>query len=148
MVECPEKLHTGADLMISLSIYLKPSAFKRQKVAFEEQQRSMFDEGQETAEEQMLRERKSSLLRLFKTLGLKPRRDDTVVGNSRDRMAIKETLQKRPRDPKPASTATKTEIVGDGEEVEVNEEGDDLSENELNFIYKKYEHLNNFPSLF
>ena len=38
---------------------------------------------------------------------------------------------------KKGKNPTKTEIVGDGEEIEV-EAGEDLSENELNLIYKKY----------
>ena len=34
--------------------------------------------------------------------------------------------------------AVKTEIVGDGEEVEVEEDEEELNTNELNLIYKKY----------
>ena len=137
MIDCPEKLHTGAELVVSLSFYLKPTAFQSPKIASEEHQRSAFDESLETAEEQMLRERKSSLIRLFKKLGLKPRRTASLVGNIQDRQAIKNALQNRPKDLASFSKKIKTEVVGDGEEVEV-EAGEDLSENELDLIYKKY----------
>lgn len=135
MVDCPEKLRTGGYFTISLSFWLKPSAFQHTNVTMEEEQRSVFDEGKETAEEQMLRQRKSALIRLFKRLGLKPRTSGVSPSNSRDRLAIKEVLQKRSKDTNPSPK--KIERVGDGEEVEVDDNGDDVSDNELNLIYKK-----------
>jgi DNA repair protein RAD5 len=94
----------------------------------------MFNEGQETLDEQVLRERKSSLLKLFDAIGLKPRAG-TDISKHRNKSdnelhgeaAKKMTLAKQP---------VKIEVVGDGEEIEV-EEGEDLSENELDMIYKK-----------
>ena len=95
----------------------------------------MFNEGQETLDEQVLRERKSSLLQLFNVIGLKPRAGADFIkqryknDNELHEEAVKNTTQ--------AKKPPKIEIVGDGEEVEV-EEGEDLSENELNMIYKKW----------
>ena len=144
MVDCPAVLHSGADLIISLSIYLRLSAFKPPStsspsptLANGKHKPNMFNEGQETLDEQVLRERKSSLLKLFDVVGLKPsagvdfskhrdKSDGVLHGEAVKRM----TQANQPKKP------VKIEIVGDGEEVEV-EEGEDLSENELDMIYKK-----------
>lgn len=142
MVDCPERLHSGADLLISLSVYILPSAFKRPSTNSESfsnplQQNSMFNEGQETEDEQMLRERKSSLLKMFHTLGLKPRSGNrSTSGNE---AVPPEPLPRTPA----ASEAMKskvpinTETVGEGEEVPVEDDNEELSENELNVIYKR-----------
>lgn len=147
MVDCPAILHSGADLIVSLSIFLRAPAFKSPSTSAtphslpgdNRKASMMFNEGQETYEEQILRERKSSLLKLFDVVGLKPktgvdvlqrggRSESEVDGNASNTVT---------QASKPKRISTKVEIVGDGEEVEV-EEGEDLSENELNMIYKKY----------
>jgi len=95
----------------------------------------MFNEGLETLDEQVLRERKSSLLKLFDTIGLKPR---AGAGFAKQRYrSDKELHEEAVKNTTQAKKPSKIEIVGDGEEVEV-EEGEDLSENELNMIYKKW----------
>jgi DNA repair protein RAD5 len=140
MIDCPTVLHSGADLIISLSVYLRASAFKPPGVssssytAGKQKTNMMFNEGQETLDEQVLRERKGSLLKLFDIVGLKPRAgaDFSTHRNKSDKVLYGESIKDMTQTKKPV----KTEIVGDGEEVEV-EEGEDLSENELNMIYKK-----------
>ena len=80
MVDCPEKLHSGADLLISLSVYLLPSAFRRYTPDLSSSTRlnlkTFFDEGQETTEEEALRERKYSLQQMFDKLSLRPRAEE------------------------------------------------------------------------
>lgn len=139
MVDCPATLHPGADLIVSLSVYIRPSAFSKSPNARNntEQPRSMFNEGQETGDEQKLRERKSSLLKLFDAVSLKPKTgpDFSKLQDKSDSELHGDAVDKISRPSKPKG-AVKTEIVGDGEEVEV-EEGEDLSENELDMIYKR-----------
>src|SRR5882762_4023768 len=146
MIDCPAVLHSGADLIISLSVYLRSSAFKTPSTSSpsststnrKQKTSMMFNEGQETLDEQVLRERKSSMLKLFDVVGLKPsagadiskhwdKSDSELHGEAVKKVTQTNKLKKPVR----------IEIVGDGEEVEV-EEGEDLSENELNMIYKKY----------
>lgn len=131
MIDCPETLHSGADLVMSLTAYMLPTAFKSLASSDDKESNPMFDQGQETDQERMMRERKTSLLRLFTEVGLKPKKKATLA-----------SAQPKGKQASSASTSTtkknvKKEIVGDGEEIEV-EDGEDLSENELNVIYKRY----------
>ena len=139
MVDCPAALHPGADLIISLSVYMLPSAFTKPSSAHSnsQQPKNMFEEGQESQDEQKLRERKSSLLKLFDAVSLKPQvgPDLSKFKDKSDNEMHAEDVKKMTDTSKPKA-AVRTEIVGDGEEVEV-EEGEDLSENELNTIYKR-----------
>jgi len=102
----------------------------------------MFDEGAETAEERELRERKQSLLKLFDAVNLRPVRGSGVLGKKKDpelshdeilKMAEVSTQSPTPP-PKPQDV--RREIVGDGEEIEV-EPGEDLNENQLAMIYNR-----------
>lgn len=141
MVDCPEVLHSGADLVVSLSVYIKASAFKTLETKQDETPKAMFNEGQETPEEQLFRERKGSLIHLFDVLNLKPKRGSTLASHRNGDLGHEDLtmLTQNPSKPSMSKKTTKTEIVGDGEEIEV-EAGEDLSENELNLIYKKYFH--------
>ncbi|OBZ79900.1 DNA repair protein RAD5 [Grifola frondosa] len=138
MIDCPATLHSGADLVVSLSIYLKASAFKPPNAssASDEKNRLMFNEGQETADEQMLRERKSALQSLFRAIALKPRKGTDFAHKPKGKLDQKdlEMLTQQPKAAKP-KTVMKTEVVGDGEEIEEQEE--EVSEEELNLIYKR-----------
>lgn len=98
----------------------------------------MFNEGHETEVEQMLRERKGALLKLFDVLNLKPRRGATSAKHKKGELDTEDLamLTQQPGIRK-GKKPVKIEIVGDGEEVEV-EAGEDLSENQLNLIYQKY----------
>ncbi|KAI0029488.1 SNF2 family N-terminal domain-containing protein [Vararia minispora EC-137] len=138
MIECPETLRSGADLVVSLSVYIKASAFKPPS-AFDDGPRSVFDESTETSGEQTLRERKEALLKLFDSIDLKP-----VLGNStlklktaRDSELSGEELVALSQRPGKAGKITRTEVNSDGEEVEVEADGGDIDENELNLIYKR-----------
>jgi len=96
----------------------------------------MFNQGQETQDEQTLRERKTALLSLFEAVNLRPYRgahvhDNGNMENESDDM-IKQITQ-RPG----VTKKKKTEIVGDDEVIEV-DEGEELSDNELDVIYKKW----------
>jgi DNA repair protein RAD5 len=132
MVDCPDPLYSGADLIVSLSVYLRASAFSfRIDVSAGDNNQHMLKEGQETQEEQLLRDRKHSLLRLFRAVGLRPLRGgrDRDLNDADTKTDAPPVVQKR-------KGTVRTEIVGDGEEIEV-EDGEDLTENELNVIYKR-----------
>ncbi|CCM03639.1 uncharacterized protein FIBRA_05783 [Fibroporia radiculosa] len=138
MIDCPNTLHSGADLIVSLSVYIKSTAFQPTNPSSEERARVMFDEGQETTTEQLLRERKQALLNLFDVLGLKPRRGSSFARKPYTNLDHRdlEVLTQR-QHPLKGKKSVKVEIVGDGEEVEVEADGEDLSDNELNLIYKR-----------
>ena len=134
MVECPQVLHSGADLVVSLSVYIKASAFKKLTVSSAEGPKTMFNQGLETAEEQGLRERKGSLMRLLDAVGLTP-----VNGNNASKIRqhangqlgdddLRQLTQGHRKNTKSKEPASK--------EVEV-EEDEDLSDNELDLIYKR-----------
>ncbi|KAI0640000.1 SNF2 family N-terminal domain-containing protein [Trametes polyzona] len=130
MVDCPDKLTTGVDLIVSLSVYIKASAFRSPSLSSDEKPKVMFNEGQETEAEQILRERKASLVSLFKRIHLKPRRSSNLLNKKRLDQGDLELLTQRPgRSKPPAQTQS-----GNGDEDE--EEGD-ITEEQLNMIYKK-----------
>lgn len=140
IIDCPDILHSGADLIISLSIYIRATAFKSPTASNEKSAKAkfMFNEGQETLDEQTLRERKSSLAKLFDVVGLRPRAGaDLSKHRGKSEYELNGETSMSMTQTKRFSKPTKIEVVGDGEEVEV-EEGEDLSENELDMIYKKY----------
>ncbi|KAI0784921.1 SNF2 family N-terminal domain-containing protein [Abortiporus biennis] len=138
VVDCPTTLHSGADIIVSLSVYIKAAAFKPLSVSVEDLTKTIFNEGQETASEQLLRERKGSLVQLFNAIDLRPHRGTEKVNRRQGKLDQQdlEALTQQPRT-KASKKPAKTEIVGDGEEVEVEADAQDLSENEINLIYKK-----------
>jgi len=134
MTDCPEKLTTGADLMVTVDIYLLPSAFAAVKSNHSDDRPTFFfNEGAETLEEKNLRERKSAVLKLFEVVGLRPQAGVNLGGLKSD-AELKEEASKVLSQPK---TKRVKEYVGDGEEIEV-EEGEEVSKNDLDMIYKKY----------
>ena len=134
MVDCPEKLHSGADLLISLSVYMLPEAFKSigpsSKPKSSRDGAMWFNEGKETEEEHILRDRKAALEVLFKTIGLQPRMEGSAAQD-------KENAS-------PGHTSVPVDVKGKGVDrstnvVDVDEEDEDiLSENELDVIYRRY----------
>ena len=127
IIECPAKLTTGADLILSLSIYIKPRAFQPPAISSEDKPKAMFNEGQETEAEQILRERKRSLISLFKRINLRPRK-----GSSKSDGKLTQTeLELLSQVPKP----TQAKASGNGED----DDGEgDISEEQINMIYRKY----------
>ncbi|KAH9849280.1 SNF2 family N-terminal domain-containing protein [Lenzites betulinus] len=128
MVECPDRLATGADLIVSLSVYIKASAFRPPSVSSDEKGKVMFNEGQETEDEQILRERKTSLVSLFKRINLKPRK-----GNNLKSRLDKADLALLTQVPNAAKTRNPTQS-GNGED---DDEESDITDEQLNMIYKK-----------
>lgn len=128
MIDCPEVLHSGADLIVSLSVYIRASAFQTPSTSAAATDKALLGLGQETEVEAALRQRKAALLTLFDALNLRPLRDARVVKEAK--------LSEASPKPRSAKAKITTEIVGDGEEIEV-EEGEELSNNELDLIYRK-----------
>ena len=144
VVDAPTDLKTGLDIVVSLSVYILAKAFKPSNTRQEaDHKRPMFDEGAETAEEQELRERKQALLKLFEAVNLRPVRGSGVLGKKKDAELNHDEVLKmaevltQSQTPLPKSQGARKEIVGDGEEVEV-EPGEDLNENQLAMIYNRY----------
>jgi DNA repair protein RAD5 len=132
IIDCPAVLHSGADLIVSLSVYMLPAAFQPHQVSNSDVgPKPMFDEGKETLDEQSLRERKSALLQLFNAVGIRAR-SQAKLSKPRDHEMKDESIQQM----RNAVKTYRTEIVGDGEEIEV-EDGEELSDNELDMIYKR-----------
>jgi len=132
MIDCPAVLHSGADLIVFLSVYIRVSAFKPPSTSGTERNNVLFGLGQETEDESVLRERKAALLTLFDALNLRPRRGACVAKANQ----ISSSVSERPSEHVTSKKHIKTEIVGDGEEIEV-EDGEELSDNELELIYRK-----------
>ena len=143
VVDVPPNLKTGLDIVVSLSVYIIAKAFKPPNTRQEaDYKRPMFDEGAETAEEQELRERKQALLKLFDAVNLHPVRGSGVLSKKKDAdldhdevLKMAEVLTQS-QTPPPKPQGVRKEIVGDGEEVEV-EPGEDLDENQLAMIYNR-----------
>lgn len=134
MTDCPEKLTTGASLIVTADVYILPSAFKSPDLSkADERPGFLFSEGSETMDETILRERKTAIVKLFDILGLKPQRGANVVGKSDQKLRDKALRDIRSKPKKKV-----IELVGDGEEIEVEEGEEDLSKNDIDMIYQKY----------
>ncbi|KAF8557658.1 hypothetical protein OG21DRAFT_1482121 [Imleria badia] len=137
MVDCPPVLYSGADMIVSLSVYISASAFKPVNAPdASTHPKVMFGQGKETEQEQSLRERKAALLTLFDAVNLRPRAGARALGNDQIPSGSNEREIGKPAQKPAASKKTRTEIVGDGEEIEV-EEGEELSDNQLDQIYRR-----------
>ncbi|KAG6911324.1 hypothetical protein DXG01_000995 [Tephrocybe rancida] len=134
MTDCPDKLSTGTSLFVTLQVYILASAFKPPTISdVDEQPTNMFNEGQETLDEKTLRERKEAVLKLFDVIGLKPQSGANVIA-PHDEARIHEEALSHLAKHKPKRV---TEIVGDNEEIEV-DDAEDLSKNDIDAIYKRY----------
>ncbi|RDX51210.1 hypothetical protein OH76DRAFT_1347561 [Lentinus brumalis] len=130
MVECPQKLSTGADLILSLSVYMKPSAFKPPKLSSDDKAKVMFNEGHETEAEQILRERKRALVNLFKKIHLKPRKGNRP-GSKLEQRDL-ELLTQRPGVTKPTQGGSAGNGLGDDDDGE-----GEITEEQIDLIFKK-----------
>ena len=129
MVDCPPKLSTGVDMILSLSVYMKPSAFKPPKISSDDKAKVMFNEGHETEGEQILRERKRALVNLFKQINLKPRKGNDLTSGSKLNQQDLELLTQRPGVVKPTQAAS----AGNGDD----DDGEgDITEEQINYIEK------------
>ncbi|KAG6830349.1 hypothetical protein H0H92_001142 [Tricholoma furcatifolium] len=137
MTDCPEKLTTGVSLFVTLQVYILASAFKPPTISSnsDEEPIHMFNEGQETLDEKLLRERKEAILKLFDVIGLKPQAGANVR-RPQDEAKLHEEAMNRLA--KHKSKRVK-EIVGDNEEIEV-DDAEDLSKNDIDAIYKRAQH--------
>ncbi|KAJ4485680.1 RAD5-like protein [Lentinula aciculospora] len=134
MTDCPSKLTIGTNLIVSVDVYLLRTAFVPVNVTVsDDRPRTMFEEGLETDEEKSLRERKSAILRLFEVIGIRPQAGVTVDWEKSEREHQEDASQRTHISHKPTKHV---EVVGDGEEIEV-EDGKDLSKSDLDIIYKR-----------
>ncbi|KAI5835930.1 hypothetical protein K523DRAFT_367986 [Schizophyllum commune Tattone D] len=129
VVDIPERLRTGMDVCILVQAFLLPSAFKKAETSGNEELATKFawNEGMETEDEHMLRERKSALGKLFEIVGLRP-----VAGaqtGDQDGEGRKAEGKKR-------AGKKVTEIVGDGEEIEV-DDSEVIDGNDIAMIYTR-----------
>jgi DNA repair protein RAD5 len=143
MVDCPTPLQVGVEMIVSLNLYIKTSAFASPSTsgnhAPKKSAKDMLNEGQETFEEQTMRGRKIALNRMFKVLGLRPQVSGGASGKvdrETDLTTVTDTTSQTKGNGK-AKAKPRTEIVGDGEEVEIDEDDEELNDNQLNVIYRK-----------
>lgn len=133
-MDCPDKLTTGVSLIVSIEVYLLTAAFKPISVqGKDEKANPFFNEGSETSEESILRERKTAVVRLFDIVGLRPHAGVNAKGQKTQAQITKEVSESS----KPKKKVK--EIVGDGEEIEVDEDdAEKLADEDLDMIYKKF----------
>ncbi|KAG9089435.1 DNA helicase rad5 [Ceratobasidium sp. UAMH 11750] len=152
----------GDNFSITLKTYLKASAFRPlplqskpsnkalEKYLSATSKATVFSEGAETAEEQALRERKTSLVTLFNEVGLKPKRSgfgdfakkrQGAKGKgkeTRNTATVEENEDKATKKTGVSKKGKTTETIGEGEEAEEAEmEGQELNKNQLGDIYEK-----------
>ncbi|KAG6854152.1 hypothetical protein C0991_010063 [Blastosporella zonata] len=136
MTDCPDKLTTGTSLFVTLQVYILASAFNAPTISnSDEQPNVMFGEGQETLDEKILRERKEAVLKLFHVIGLEPRTGANVRAPDDAAKIHEEALSRLAK----RKSKKVTEIVGDNEEIEV-DDAEDLSKNDIDAIYKRWMH--------
>ncbi|KAK7058564.1 DNA helicase rad5 [Paramarasmius palmivorus] len=135
VTDCPDKLSTGCELIISVDVFLLPAAFVHLDVKGSDQAPTMlWGEGLETSEESALRERKSAVLKMFEVIGLRPQAGANLSGRKTE-----EELQQEAKKFAKTNTTTRVETVGDGEEIEVDDD-EELSRNDIDMIYKRAQH--------
>jgi DNA repair protein RAD5 len=146
VIDAPSILRMGNTILVSLRVYITPAAFTKPALTNSVGGTpTMFNEGAESTDEVVLREKKTSLLRLFSVLSLRPRQgasnpdidqiQSLTEGTKEDSGVSKKVKGKG------VSKVVKTELIGEGEDAEeVEVEGDDeevLSANQLDVIYQK-----------
>ena len=143
MIDCPEKLHSGADLIVSLSFYMLPGAFKRYKAGSESSKadkRVPFFEGTETREEEMLRNRKESLQQLFGKLGLMPKKSAASASS----FGKENVPPEGPQQTKQGDGGQIKKEFGNSTAIKLDEEeaseddAETLNETDLDVIYKRF----------
>ena len=146
VIDAPSTLRMGNTILVSLRIYITPTAFT--KPTFTNSvgdTQTFFNEGAESTDEVVLREKKTSLLRLFSILSLRLRQGAPNPDIDRIQSPAQATREdsgvSKKNKGKGVSKAVKTELIGEGEDAEeVEVEGDDeevLSSNQLDVIYQK-----------
>ncbi|GAA93614.1 uncharacterized protein L969DRAFT_100362 [Mixia osmundae IAM 14324] len=135
VTDCPFPLSTGCDIILTLSVYIKRDAFAAfgpTSVAPPDSQikgkATYQEDARETEEERRLRERKASLNKLFDAVSLRPI-SNTAIGSKR---TATEPDSESYRSNKGKAKATK-DIGPDSDD----EEGQKLSEAQLNLVYRK-----------
>lgn len=139
MVDCPEKLYSGADLLVSLSFHMLPGAFKRYNPDPDNAglDKTWYNEGTETNEEIVLRNRKESLQQLFEKLGLTPR---MTANSTYDKENIPPEGSQPPRE---SSSGYTKKGLSDRNELQPKEEEDaeddaeNLNQDDLDVIYRR-----------
>jgi DNA repair protein RAD5 len=133
VVEAPQVIRVGDSVLLSLRVYLNAGAFNN--AVETDESITILREGSETLAEKTLRERKSSLLKLFDMVGLKPR----VAAPNLNLDELEELPSEKTQTSK-GNKAIKVETIGEGEdaeEVEVEDDGEDLDERDIDMIYQK-----------
>ncbi|PWN31852.1 uncharacterized protein FA14DRAFT_162702 [Meira miltonrushii] len=151
VVDCPESLTVGCDILLEIRAYILKSAFTLSpangQTSFGSRSRedvassAWGAETQETEEEKKIRERKSSLLRLFRACTLRANKTSSILTKSRDE-AEKEPLSSPVRttpingnSPAPAQNGTKPNSR-EGTPPEV-DDGTEITENQLDSVYDR-----------
>lgn len=137
VVEVPQKVRTGDSILLSIRAYLSAGAFEKPDNTISDDHPQMFNEGSETATEKNLRERRSSVLKLFELVGLKAQ----MAAPALDAKGATHTFKGKVEQPPKTKKSARKEVIGEGEdaeEVEVDDDEEVLQDAELDLIYRKY----------
>jgi DNA repair protein RAD5 len=120
VVHCDERLRLGSHVILSVKVYIRPAAFRKNEPIDDDGTRTLWNEGKETQTEKMLRNRMASLLEMFKILCLHPRKTSPLKN-------VKATQHKSID-----ASMRQLSVQPGGPEDE-----EELDDNELNLIYQK-----------
>lgn len=162
VVDCPPSLTVGCDLLLEIKAYISRSAFPEslsEGISFRDGPNAINTWGSETAEtpdEKRLRERKVSVVRLFRACTLRPSLSNDILKAHRssenlDSEAMMEqygdvlsTQRTSPKpnagsDPKPSQKSTQQQGGNDDADSEEQEENDgtEMDEVQLENVYSK-----------
>ena len=147
VIDCPKPLRTGSNVVLSLKVYMLPSAFQSSMLkpgigssGDKTDRLRWHEEGKETYDEQILRERKVSLLRLFETVNMRPVRSTRNRRRTQVILPLDGSTVSAANGSKPQriTNGTTREIIGDDEDAEeVEVEGEELTDQQVTNIYTK-----------
>src|ERR1700761_1736236 len=128
VVHCEERLRLGSHVILSMRVFIRPGAFVQKEVVNQDEVRNVWNEGQETETEKMLRNRMASLLEMFRILGLQPKKKAALSLGSLPRSSELDSSE----------AMEKLALHSDAKAAGSDEEAEELDENQLDMIYHKY----------
>ncbi|KAF8338153.1 P-loop containing nucleoside triphosphate hydrolase protein [Cantharellus anzutake] len=148
VIDCPKPLRTGNNVILRLKVYMLPVAFQSSlfmlgldSSSSNPEKSSWHEEGKETLDEQILRERKVSLLKLFDAVNMKPTRSNRNRLGKQAVVPLCEGLgvaMSSGSKVQPRSSGKAKEVIGDEEDAEeVEVEGEELTDQQVANIYTK-----------
>jgi DNA repair protein RAD5 len=152
VVDCPDSLTVGCDILLEIRAYILRSAFTLSQangqMSFSSRSREEVAssawgaETTETEEEKKIRQRKSSLLRLFRACTLRASKTSSILKKSRDEVEMEPTsspVRTTPingNSPAPVQNGNSKSNSRDGTPPEA-DDGTEITENQLDSVYNR-----------